>query len=83
MRLATVVPNAPGNAGVFQFACVEVLELFDMNKNDAKLFSLILWGATTLPLLIGGAIATAQSGFNLGELRDRAKKSVNAVQKVK
>jgi hypothetical protein len=31
----------------------------------------------TLPLLIGGAIATALTGVNIGELRDRARKVAN------
>ncbi len=79
VRFSTVVPNAPGNLGLFQFACVQALGLFDVERNDAKTFSFIMFVALTLPLLIGGAVATAQSGFNLGELRDRARKSASAV----
>ena len=79
VRFSTVVPNAPGNLGLFQFACVKALGLFEVETNDAKTFSFIMFAALTLPLLIGGAVATAQSGLNLGELRDRAKRSVSAV----
>lgn len=78
VRWVTVVPNAPGNVGLFQVACVLALKLFDVEKNDAKTFSFIMFFALTLPLLIGGAVATALSGLNLGELRDRAKSSVKA-----
>jgi len=73
VRLATVVPNAPGNVGLVNAACVMALKLFDVEKNDATTFSIILFGALTLPLLIGGAIATALTGSNIGELRNRAR----------
>jgi uncharacterized protein (TIRG00374 family) len=80
IRFGTVVPNAPGNVGLFQFACVLALRLFEVETNDAKTFSIIVFVAQTMPLLIGGAVATAQSGLNLGELRDRAKRSVSTVR---
>ncbi len=75
VRLATVVPSAPGNVGLVNAACVMALRLFDMEKNDATAFSIILFGTLTLPLLIGGAVATALTGSNIGELRDRAKRA--------
>ncbi len=72
IRFGTVIPNAPGNLGLFQVATVVALGLFDVEKNDAKTFSFIMFFATTVPLLVGGAIATALTGVNLGELRQRA-----------
>jgi uncharacterized protein (TIRG00374 family) len=80
VRFGTVVPNAPGNLGLFQVVCVLALGLFDVEKNDAKTFSFIMFFALTLPLLIGGAIATALTGLNLGELHDRAKRGIDAIQ---
>lgn len=79
VRFGTVVPNAPGNLGLFQAACVVALGLFDVDKNDAKTFSFIMFVGQTLPLLIGGAVATAMTGLNLGELRDRARRSAKAI----
>jgi uncharacterized protein (TIRG00374 family) len=76
VRFATVVPNAPGNVGLFQVAVVMALRLFDVEKNDATNFSFIMFFALTIPLLIGGAIATALTGLNLTELRARAHHSV-------
>ena len=73
IRFGTVIPNAPGNLGLFQVACVVALGLFDVEKDDAKNFSFIMFFALTLPLLIGGAIAVAMTGLNISELRDRAK----------
>jgi glycosyltransferase 2 family protein len=77
-RLAVVIPNAPGNVGLFQAACVLSMRLFDVEKNDATGFSFILWGAMTLPLLAGGAIATALTGTNIGELHSRARSGLAA-----
>jgi uncharacterized protein (TIRG00374 family) len=74
VRLGTVVPNAPGNIGLQNAACVVALRLFDVETNDAKTFSILLFGALTLPLIAGGALATALTGVNIGELRDRAKR---------
>ncbi len=76
VRLSTVVPNAPGNLGLINLACVMALGIFEVEKTDAKTFSIILFVALTMPLLIGGAIATALTGVNIGELRDRARRSV-------
>ena len=73
VRLSTVVPNAPGNLGLINLACVMALGLFEVEQNDAKTFSIILFVALTLPLLIGGAVATALTGLNIAELRDRAR----------
>jgi len=79
IRFATVIPNAPGNLGVFQLAAVKALtRMFEMNVTDAKTLSLILWAALTLPLLIGGALATALTGVSIGELRERARRSADA-----
>jgi uncharacterized protein (TIRG00374 family) len=80
IRFGTVVPNAPGNLGLFQVACVLALGLFEVETNDAKNFSFIMFLVLTLPLLLGGAVATARTGLNLGELRDRARSSVKAAQ---
>jgi len=73
VRLSTVVPNAPGNLGLINLACVMALGLFEVERTDAKTFSIILFVALTMPLLIGGAIATGLTGLNIGELRDRAR----------
>ena len=50
-----------------------------MRTTDAKTFSIILFGSLTFPLLIGGAIATALTGVNISELRERARRSADAV----
>src|SRR5262249_42460867 len=78
VRIGTVIPNAPGNLGVIQLATTMALGLFDVQQNDAKTFSFIMFFALTLPLLIGGAIATALTGVNIAELRERARHYVES-----
>ena len=75
VRLATVVPNAPGNLGLLNASCVLAMRLFDVERNDAKTFSIIYYAAVTLPLLAGGAIAVALTGASIGELHARARRS--------
>ena len=72
LRLTTVVPNAPGNLGVVNFACVVALGIFEVDRTDAKTFSIIYSVASTMPHLIGGAVATALTGVKIREIRDRA-----------
>ena len=78
VRLGTVIPNSPGNVGLVQVACVLALGLFGLEKNDAKTFSFIMYIAWTLPLLVGGAVAMALAGVNLGDLRDLARRGMRA-----
>jgi len=81
VRLGTVVPNAPGNIGLINVACVIALyNVFGVERNDAKDFSVVLWGALTLPLLAGGAIATALTGLNLGEIHHHARQRMHATE---
>lgn len=80
IRFATVIPNAPGNLGVINIATVMALRLFDVRATDAKTFSIILFGSLTLPLLIGGAFATALTGVNIREIRERAHRSADAAK---
>ena len=79
VRFGTVIPNAPGNIGLFQAVCVLAMhKLFGVELNDAKTFSFVLFFALTLPLLVGGAIATALTGLNLGEIHAHARKGWQA-----
>jgi uncharacterized membrane protein YbhN (UPF0104 family) len=78
LRLGTVIPNAPGNAGLHQFFCVLGLGLFNVPKSTAVGFSLMMFGILTLPLLIGGFIAVALTGLKLGDIRTRAQACVQS-----
>jgi len=79
VRLGTVVPNAPGNIGLINAACLIALHnVFGVERNDAATFSFVLFLALTLPLLAGGAIATALTGLNLGEIHHHARRGLAA-----
>ncbi len=74
VRLGTVVPNAPGNIGLMNMACLIALHnVLGAERRDASDFSIVLFLALTLPLLIGGAIATALTGLNIGEIHHHAR----------
>lgn len=72
IRVGTAIPNAPGNLGSYQFFCVLGMGLFGVNKSAAAAFSLLTFGVFTAPLLLGGAIAVAASGFTFRSLRAAA-----------
>jgi glycosyltransferase 2 family protein len=73
LRMSSVVPQAPGNIGLFNAAAVVSLQMFNYDPAFAKRFSLVLWAVVTLPLLFGGAIALVLTGSRLGELLHHAK----------
>jgi uncharacterized membrane protein YbhN (UPF0104 family) len=72
LRLSAVVPQAPGNLGTFQGVTIVGLRLFGIARPIAARFSLILWAAITLPLLIVGFIAVGITGVKMGQLHKDA-----------
>lgn len=73
LRLASVIPQLPGNLGTFQAAAVVGLShVFGVDEGLAKRFSFVMWAVITAPLLIAGFIALAVTGLNLKELRSEA-----------
>jgi uncharacterized protein (TIRG00374 family) len=80
-RIGTIVPNAPGNFGLGNVACFLALRHFELGVEYAKTFSFLYVAAQSLPLLIGGAIATALTGLNITELHDRARQGTLASHK--
>jgi glycosyltransferase 2 family protein len=78
VRLWTVVPSAPANLGLLNAACFAALRGMDVEPDVARTFSIIMFAAWTLPLAVFGAIATALTGSNIGELHKRAKHGASA-----
>ncbi len=72
LRLSSVVPQAPGNLGAFQWVAARTLMMFGLGTPHAKRFSLILWAVVTLPLLLIGFIAVTMEGINLSHLHREA-----------
>jgi uncharacterized protein (TIRG00374 family) len=75
LRLAAVVPAAPGNVGTFQLAARTALVMYGVDKGVATNFSFVMWAVITLPLLIVGFIALAVTGIRITEIRREAERA--------
>jgi uncharacterized protein (TIRG00374 family) len=80
LRLASVVPQAPGNVGLFQVLSTLGLTLFGVPSAMARRFTLILWAVVTVPLLIAGFIALVASGAKMGDIHREAQAEMRARQ---
>jgi uncharacterized protein (TIRG00374 family) len=74
VQLGTLIPNAPGNVGAYQFFCVVGLRLFGVEKTMATGFSLVVFVLLTLPLLIIGFVALSRSGTTLLNIREEIRR---------
>jgi uncharacterized protein (TIRG00374 family) len=82
LRLGSAVPQAPGNLGLFQFLAAESLvRIFNVVPDEAKRFSLVLWGIVTLPLLIAGFISLSVTGAEIGDLKRAAEGQASELSK--
>lgn len=72
LRLSSIVPQAPGNLGSFQWVTARTLIMFGLLAGHAKRFSLILWAVVTIPMIIAGFIALAFAGINMTHLHREA-----------
>ena len=72
LRLSSVVPQAPGNLGSFQWVTFRTLVVFGIAAGHAKRFSLILWAVLTIPLMVIGFVALALEGINMTHLHREA-----------
>jgi hypothetical protein len=73
LRLSAVVPQAPGNLGLFQNVAFRTLVVFGVYGAVAKRFSLILWAVVTIPLIIVGFLVLTVSGAKVAHLQREAK----------
>jgi len=78
LRLGSVVPQAPGNLGAYQFLTVVSLLLFGVHHGLAKRFSLVLWAVITLPMLVVGFLALALTGVRMHTLHREAQDKMNS-----
>ena len=72
LRVGTLIPNAPGNVGSFQFFTVLALGLLGIDKTTSAGFSVVAYAALTFPPLIAGALVLMLTGLNIGEVRHHA-----------
>jgi len=75
IHLGTTLPGAPANVGAFQWFATISLEMLSAGPMEAKIFSVILYFAHTLPPIIIGAIVLLFTGLKLGEVHTHARKA--------
>ncbi len=71
VHFGTLLPNAPGNIGVYQFFCVIGLALFGVEKTTATGYSLVAFFFLKAPLWIIGFLIVAFSGISLGSMHEK------------
>ncbi len=81
LRLSSVVPQAPGNLGSFQWVTARTLIMFGLAAGHAKRFSIILWAVVTIPLIVIGFIALALEGINMTHLHREATAAASSRKK--
>lgn len=72
VRLGTSIPNAPANAGSFQFFTVLAMALFGVDKTVAAGYSVVDFFVLTAPLWLLGLAAIWQTGMSFSSLRKAA-----------
>lgn len=80
IRLGGVLPQAPGNIGLFQVVSTLVLTLFGVPGDMARRFAFILFVVLTVPLLVAGFFALIASGAKWGDLQRQAQAEMRARQ---
>ncbi len=69
IHFGTLLPNSPGNAGVYQFFCVLGLTLFGVPKTTAAGFSIVVFVILKSPIWLAGFLVIASSGLQIGTIR--------------
>jgi uncharacterized protein (TIRG00374 family) len=80
LRLGAVLPQAPGNVGLYQLLSALGLTLFGVQGAMARRFAEILWGIVTLPVLLVGFAASVATGAKMGEIHREAQAEMRARQ---
>jgi uncharacterized protein (TIRG00374 family) len=68
ITIGTLVPNAPGKIGTWQFFCILGLGLFGVPAAHAAGFSLVAFAIWTVPSLLLGVVALVVSPVSWAEL---------------
>jgi uncharacterized protein (TIRG00374 family) len=68
ITIGTLIPNAPGKIGAWQFFCILGLGLFEVPAAHAAGFSLVAFAIWTVPSLLLGVVALVVSPVSWAEL---------------
>lgn len=72
VRVGTMIPGAPANLGTHQFSTVLGLSLFGVPQPQAAAFSVVVFAALTIPLLVLGLGACLSAGLTWQRVRQLA-----------
>lgn len=72
VRVGTLIPGAPANLGTHQFSTVLGLSLFGVPQPQAAAFSVVVFAALTIPLLVLGLGACLSAGLTWQRVRQLA-----------
>ncbi len=65
LQVGTLPPSTPGKIGVFEYAVILALSVFDISKSQALSYGIMLHVVAYLPKIIFGMIFIAQSDIRL------------------
>jgi uncharacterized membrane protein YbhN (UPF0104 family) len=82
ITIGTLIPNAPGKIGAWQFFCILGLGLFGVSGTHAAGFSLIAFAIWTIPSLLIGVVALVVSPVSWAELTGGKRPDAGGVQPV-
>ena len=68
LALTVVLPQAPGFVGVFHVAIEKTMVLWGLGLAPAKVYAVLLWGVSFLPVTAIGLVALWREGLSLGAL---------------
>jgi len=74
VHFGTLLPNAPGDAGVYQFFCVVGLTLFGVDKTAAAGFSLVVYFLLIASVWLIGFVVLSRSGISTKTIREDIEK---------
>lgn len=73
IHLGTTLPGAPANAGTFSGFAAMSLTMMGAGPAEAKIFSVFVYFAHTVPPILIGLVVLLLSGVNLGQVHTHAK----------
>lgn len=80
ITIGTLVPNAPGKIGAWQFFCILGLGLFGVPAAHAAGFSLVAFAIWTVPSLLLGVVALLVSPVSWADLTRRRRPNDTEIQ---
>ncbi len=74
IHFGVLLPNSPGNLGVYQFFCVVGLTIFGIDKTHATGFSMVVYALLRVPLWIIGFLVISRSVVDVNSVKEEIDK---------